>query len=96
MKQNSFGGFPADGLCSDSAASVRAQSAVFEHRDLLSGDYWRQIPAFSGVSQEDFHSHTFQQRATVTSVPQLRSTLGGLVSESFFEDLSSGMRNAPM
>ena len=66
------------------------------HRDLLEGDYWRAIPGFSGVGAAEFHSHQFQQRATVTSVAQLRQTLGDLPGGAFYEELSAGVRNAPM
>jgi lysine 2,3-aminomutase len=77
--------------------SVASDKLPFtEHARLLSGEYWRRIPAFSGVSSQEFHSHLFQQRATVTSVAQLRASLGGLVGEHFFEELAAGIRNAPM
>ena len=66
------------------------------HRTLQDGDYWRRIPGFENVGQAEFDTHQFQQRATVTSVAQLRSTLGTLVGESFYEDLDAGIRNAPM
>ena len=66
------------------------------HRDLLGGEYWRSIPGFRSVGEAEFHSHQFQQRATVTSVAQLRETLGNLPGEAFYQDLSAGVRNAPM
>jgi lysine 2,3-aminomutase len=66
------------------------------HCHLREGDYWKAIPAFSGVEAAEFESHQFQQRATVTSVDQLRRTLGDLAGERFYEDLSEGIRNAPM
>ncbi len=66
------------------------------HRILKGGDYWKVIPGFEKIEAVEFESHQFQQRATVTSVEQLRRTLGGLVGERFHEDLSAGIRNAPM
>ncbi len=96
MEKNFLSSYQPDVSLLDSAASTCAQLPLFKHRELLSGDYWRRIPAFNGVSSEEFHSHGFQQRATVTSAAQLRVTLGGLASEAFFEDLSAGIRNAPM
>lgn len=66
------------------------------HRALREGDYWRRIPGFRNVEPEEFETHQFQQRATITSVEQLRSVLGSLVGARFYEDLSAGIRNAPM
>jgi len=70
--------------------------AVPEHRDLRDDDFWRAIPAFARVSPAEFHHHTFQARHSVTNVAQLRDTLGHLVPDSFFQDLSDGLQRAPM
>src|SRR5271154_3445267 len=67
-----------------------------EHRDLRDDDFWRVIPAFAHVSAAEFHTHTFQARHSVTNVQQLRDTLGHLVPDSFFQDLSDGLQRAPM
>lgn len=66
------------------------------HRDLRDGEYWRHIPGFSHVDSAEFETHQFQQRATVTSVDQLRRVLSGLVGEAFYRDLSDGIQHAPM
>ena len=71
-------------------------SDALSHRILRDGDFWREIPGFSQVAAAEFQTHQFQQRATVTSVAQLRVLLGGLVGERFYEDLAEGIRNAPM
>ncbi len=79
-----------------STSSNRAFSSLHDHRELWDGEYWRHIPGFSQVTQTEFESHQFQQRATITSVAQLRQTLGDLPGDAFYEDLSAGIRNAPM
>jgi lysine 2,3-aminomutase len=66
------------------------------HRELRDDDYWRQIPGFGKVDRTEFETHLFQQRASVTSVAQLREVLGDLAGESFYADLAEGIRNAPM
>jgi lysine 2,3-aminomutase len=66
------------------------------HRDLRDDDYWRRIPGFRSVARSEFETHLFQQRASVTSVAQLRSLLGDEVEESFYADLTEGIRSAPM
>jgi lysine 2,3-aminomutase len=66
------------------------------HRDLRGGEYWRELPGYSGLSADEFHSHEFQQRNTVTDLARLRAVLGDIVSDSFYADLADGMRHAPM
>jgi lysine 2,3-aminomutase len=66
------------------------------HRFLREGEYWRELPAFGSVPASEFETHQFQQRHTVTSVAQLRETLGTTVSEGFYTDLQAGIANAPM
>ena len=67
-----------------------------DHRDLRRDEFWRGIPAYEKVSEEEFRTHTFQNRHTVTNAPQLRQSLGALVPESFYADLEAGVANAPM
>ena len=95
MEKNLLSRYQSDVSRLDFAVSTEAPQA-FSHRELLSGDYWRRIPGFREVAAEEFQTHGFQQRATVTSVEQLRATLGGLASNAFFDDLAEGIRNAPM
>ncbi|MEI6714444.1 MAG: KamA family radical SAM protein [Verrucomicrobiota bacterium] len=66
------------------------------YRRLREGEYWRHLPGFANVSVSEFETHQFQQKSTVTSVDQLRSVLGDIASEEFYDDLALGMRNAPM
>ena len=67
-----------------------------DHRDLRSDDFWRAIPSYAHVSADEFRTHTFQNRHTVTNSRQLRETLADLVPASFYDDLEAGVKNAPM
>ncbi len=67
-----------------------------DHRELRRDDYWRQIPAYKEVGAEEFGSHLFQMRQTVTNVRQLRETLQDLAPASLYEDVVAGLKNAPM
>ncbi|KAB2645091.1 MAG: KamA family radical SAM protein [Verrucomicrobia bacterium] len=73
-----------------------ALASAPDHRDLRSDDFWRAIPAYAHVSADEFRTHTFQNRHTVTNSRQLRETLADLVPTSFYEDLEAGVKNAPM
>jgi len=66
------------------------------HRELLAGDFWRRIPAFREVSQDDFLDHHFQARHSLTKPRALFEALKGLVSEAFVADVSEGFKRAPM
>ena len=74
----------------------RGSHAAGVHREFRQDEFWRGIPAYAGVSRSEFEDHRFQQRQTVTNARQLRETLGGLVPESFYEDLAAGLKHAPM
>jgi lysine 2,3-aminomutase len=67
-----------------------------DHRALRRDEFWRGIPAYAQVSEDEFRTHTFQNRHTVTNPRQRQETLGALVPESFYEDLKAALANAPM
>jgi len=67
-----------------------------DHKSIRRDDYWRAIPAFREIDADTFHSHVFQMRHSVTSVGKLMRCLGNLVPEGFYQDVSAGLRQAPM
>lgn len=71
-------------------------SEALRHRDLLSGDFWRRIPAFSKVPEQEFLDHRWQMKHTVTKPSKLLAMLEGLVSEAFVADAAEGFAVAPM
>jgi lysine 2,3-aminomutase len=72
------------------------EERFLEHRNLLDGDFWRRIPAFAGVSEEEFLDHRWQMKNTITKVSKLLSKVQGLVSDKFIADMEEGFRIAPM
>ncbi|MFT3921975.1 MAG: KamA family radical SAM protein [Myxococcales bacterium] len=66
------------------------------HRDLRGGEFWRVIPAFRQVSEQEFLDHQWQARQSVTKPKALLDALTGLVSETFVEDAARGFLRAPM
>ena len=67
-----------------------------EHRDLRRDDFWSVIPGYAATRADEFHTHTFQARQSVTNIRQLREALQDRVSDSFYEDVAQGIRHAPM
>lgn len=79
-------------------ASVKqsADPAELQHKELRSDEYWRAIPAYAGLSPEEFHDYRFQSRNSVTSLKKLREVLGGVVPEGFYRDVEQGLFRSPM
>ncbi|MEM6962741.1 MAG: KamA family radical SAM protein [Myxococcota bacterium] len=69
---------------------------TLSHRDLKSGPWWRTIPAYATISDEDFLDHKWQMKHTITRADRLLDALSGVVSDSFVEDAREGFRLAPM
>ncbi len=66
------------------------------HKDLLSGEFWRSIPAYKDVDTETFLDHKFQMRNTITRVDKLLAAVQDLVPPEFYDDVTEGFRLAPM
>ncbi|HEX8310996.1 MAG TPA: KamA family radical SAM protein [Chthoniobacteraceae bacterium] len=77
-------------------AEPRSRPALLDHANLRRDEFWRGIPGYEEISAQEFQTHTFQVRQSVTNVRQLRETIGALAPDSFFEDLAAGIANAPM
>ena len=66
------------------------------HKELLSGEFWRAIPAYKDVDTETFLDHKFQMRNTISRVDKLLAAVQDLVPSSFYDDVAEGFRLAPM
>lgn len=66
------------------------------HRQLLDGEFWRKIPAYSHISAKEFGDHRFQTKNTITRPQQLVEIAGSLAPKSFFDDVIEGIARAPM
>jgi lysine 2,3-aminomutase len=73
-----------------------ATPAALSHKDLRDDDFWQRLPAYRGLSAQEFHDHRFQSRNCVTSVAKLQEVLGDLVPASFYQDLSQGVLRSTM
>lgn len=77
-------------------ADIQHPAYSNEHRELLEGPFWQNIPAYSGVTEEQFLDHKWQMKNSVTSVNALIDLVNEQVSEEFIEDVKEGFRRAPM
>lgn len=70
--------------------------STLAHQRLLEGDFWRRIPAYKSITEEQFLDHRWQMKASITKVDKLLEALEGLVAPSFIEDAQEGFGRAPM
>lgn len=70
--------------------------STLAHQKLLEGDFWRRIPAYKSITEEQFLDHRWQMKASITKVDKLLEALEGLVAPSFIEDAQEGFGRAPM
>jgi len=67
-----------------------------EHRNLVQGEFWRNIPAYREVDEATFLDHIWQARHSVKNADELFETIKGLADPSFIADAREGFHRAPM
>jgi len=67
-----------------------------EYRTFRDDAFWRQIPAWRGIREEEFADHQWQSRHSITKVRQVRDLLGDRVTAAFMDDLFAGQKRARM
>lgn len=88
---------PATSAMSDGhAARPPVDPATLHHKQLVSGEFWRHIPAYKEVSEAQFLDHNWQAKNSVTRVDKLLAAVAGLVDATFIKDAEEGFRRAPM
>jgi lysine 2,3-aminomutase len=70
--------------------------ALLEHRNLRTGEFWREIPAYEKVGEKTFLDHIWQGKNSVKTPEELFATIGEIVDPTFLEDAREGFRRAPM
>jgi lysine 2,3-aminomutase len=70
--------------------------ATLEYKNLEAGPFWRKIPAYREITDEQFLDHSWQAKHTITKVPKLLEAVQGLVSSAFIADAEEGFKRSPM
>jgi lysine 2,3-aminomutase len=83
-------------LSTISTKKPAVDEATLTHKQMLRGEFWRRVPAYQDVTEEQFLDHKWQAKHSITNVPKLLAALQGLVSEAFIEDARLGFSRAPM
>lgn len=66
------------------------------HREFRTDDFWRTIPAWKDVSKEEFSDHMWQMKNSIKKVEQVKTVLGELCTEEFYQDMLDGQHKTPM
>jgi lysine 2,3-aminomutase len=74
----------------------RVDASTLHHRQLLGGDFWRKIPAYRDVTEEQFLDDKWQSKHTIMKADKLLEALAGLVDQAFIDDARVGFSKAPM
>ena len=61
-----------------------------------SDEFWRHVPAWKNISREEFGDHSWQQRNSVTSLPNIAKVLGNQFTDSLGKNLEAGLARTPM
>lgn len=69
---------------------------TLKHRELQEGEFWRKIPAFAQVSQDEFFNYKWQIKNSISNLTKLIETIKDLVSDDFILAISKGFDLAPM
>ena len=74
----------------------QADSQTITHRDFRDDEFWREIPAWSDVSRDDFGNHLWQAKNSIRKLAQVQEVLQGRVSDSLIQDIEAALQIAPM
>ena len=66
------------------------------HRDLKDGEWWRDMPAFADVDEEQFLDYIWQMRNSAYGEDKLVSIIEDAAPDEFIEDVRKGFHLVPM
>ncbi|MGM0557120.1 MAG: KamA family radical SAM protein [Myxococcota bacterium] len=70
--------------------------SALAHRTLRDDEFWREIPAFSDVSEDDFLDYIWQMRNSAYGEDKLVDIIEEVAPDDFIEDLRQGFSKVPM
>ncbi len=84
------------GATTSAEQNYEAGDHGLSHRDLRDDEFWRQIPAFADVEEEDFLNYIWQMRNSLYGEKKLIELMEGLAPDEFVADAQEGFKRAPM
>jgi lysine 2,3-aminomutase len=71
-------------------------ASELEHRNLRDDEFWREIPAFADVEEDEFLDYIWQMRNSAYGEDKLVEIIEGVAPDDFVEDLRKGFHRVPM
>lgn len=66
------------------------------HKKFRDDEFWKAIPAWKNVTREEFSDHLWQMKHSIKKVEQVKTVLGPLCEEKFYQDMLEGQKRTPM
>lgn len=74
----------------------KVSSEKLNHRELRSGEFWREIPGYHEIDKATFFDHSWQLKNSIINVDKMTEVLGKLACESLINDVKEGLKHVPM
>lgn len=70
--------------------------SVLSHRNLKDGEWWREMPAFADVDEEQFLDYIWQMRNSAYGEEKLVGLIEDIAPDDFVKDVQEGFSKVPM
>ena len=66
------------------------------HKHFRDDEFWKNIPGWKDVTREEFADHMWQMKNSIKKVDQVKTILGALCTDEFYQDMQAGQHKTPM
>ena len=66
------------------------------HTKFRDDEFWKLVPGWKDITRAEFGDHMWQLKNSVTKVDKVKSLLGELCTEEFYQDMLDGQHKTPM
>ena len=80
----------------DTKSAFTLKNKNTDHRHFRDDDFWKVIPGWSNVTRAEFSDHMWQMKNSLKKVEQVKTILGELCTDSFYQDMLEGQKITPM
>jgi lysine 2,3-aminomutase len=80
----------------DAQEQDRTKIPELQHRLFRDDEFWKIVPAWSGVTRKEFGDHRWQTKNSIRRIEQVKKVLGNLATPELMSDLEAGQKETPM
>lgn len=74
----------------------QSTTASLSHREFRDDEFWREIPAWTSVTREQFGDHLWQSKNAIIRLKHVKEMLQHRISDAFIADIEAAFKIAPM